>query len=225
MVATAALRTWLKRVLPPPISRRVQLANQWLRSLCPDRFESIAYVVEEAPAPDLGEVTVDLVESRQRLTAEQDAFLKGSDLIALVLWTLMKQLRAGPGWLFLARAADGQYCAYVWVVSKRYLTPRYPFMEGEKALFLGPIYTDPRYRGRGIIPLLMQYALHHVIALGYGPVYGLVAPHNKPSIRGCAKAGFKPLGIWAGTSYLRDRFVRTGRVADSPPDVEPLPRA
>jgi len=202
----------LKSALPVSLQKRLLFMYQFVQSLGPLHFECYVLVMEDAPDPRLDEVKIDVVESRQPLTAEQQTYLEHSDLAGLALWTNLHRLRAGPGFLFLARAADGCYCTYTWIVSSRYNRRRYPTMRGEQSLFLGPVYTDPRYRGQNIVARVMQYAIHYAKVHGYGPFYGLVAPTNTASIRGCDKAGWKRLGLWRGTAMLRDRIVRSHEV-------------
>lgn len=222
MALSAAIRQRLKTVLPAAVRTRLVFANQYVRSwLCPHHFECYVLVKEDAPEPQLGDIRIDLVESKQALTAEQHAFLDNSDLGPLAVWTLLRQLRAGPGFLFLARAPDGCYCTYCWIVPSRYNRRRYPVMVGDRSLFLGPVYTDPRYRGRNIMAPVMQYAIHYVTTHGYSPIWGLVAPTNTASIRGCDKAGWVRAALWRGTSLFRDRLVWSREVAQPPAERVP----
>lgn len=66
------------------------------------------------------------------------------------------------------------------------------FHFGGPLITIGDCFTDDRYRGLGIYPMVLRS-----IAKGHGEkvqVYVLVAPDNIPSIRGIEKAGFQFLG-------------------------------
>lgn len=56
--------------------------------------------------------------------------------------------------------------------------------------------TLPRYRGRGVYPLVLKKILHDAKAKNINRVFMCVRQKNHPSIRGIEKAGFKRAGTF-----------------------------
>ena len=88
---------------------------------------------------------------------------------------------------------DEKIAHYSYVIPKCY---KFPFL-GRGDYEIGPCYTNPKYRGRGIYPTILS----KIISSETGNGYMLVSPDNKPSIKGIEKAGFTIIG-----SCLRDSF-------------------
>jgi RimJ/RimL family protein N-acetyltransferase len=67
---------------------------------------------------------------------------------------------------------------------------------------IGPGWTHPDYRGRGIQPAVLSYLVATWTTEGRR-VHTSVFYRNKPSLRGTQKAGFYPVSLAVTTKYLR----------------------
>lgn len=90
------------------------------------------------------------------------------------------------------------------VVHTSYLIPKcikFPFLcKGDYEI--GPCYTAPSYRGRGIYPAVLRYICTNV-GNDNTNFYMIVSDTNAPSVRGIEKASFSRIG------YVRvSRFKR-----------------
>jgi predicted GNAT family N-acyltransferase len=67
-------------------------------------------------------------------------------------------------------------------------------------VIIGDCFTDDRYRGRGIYPLVIRYLAD--IYCKENQVYILVSPDNLSSIKGIEKAGFRFMANLQGIRIL-----------------------
>jgi RimJ/RimL family protein N-acetyltransferase len=72
---------------------------------------------------------------------------------------------------------------------------------GKDDLFVGPVWTDPDYRGRGIMPAVLR----HICAThsSYRYVYGVANHRNRASRRGFEKASFSVAAFGYTTRFLK----------------------
>jgi len=59
---------------------------------------------------------------------------------------------------------------------------------------LGPFWTEPEYRGRGLYVRLLRHIVHICATEGIERMYIWAAPRNVPSRKGIERAGFQPRG-------------------------------
>lgn len=89
------------------------------------------------------------------------------------------------------------------LVHTSYVVPacvKFPFMD-KQSLEIGPCYTYPEFRGKGIYPrVLIEICKKHMDA---SAIYMIVDETNLSSIRGIEKAGFVKCG-----AVYRSRFTK-----------------
>ena len=81
------------------------------------------------------------------------------------------------------------------IISYGCINPNYTQKKGEhinKSCFLFDDYTHPKYRGKGLHGLCLDYRISYLILHGYESVYIEVHAYNKASIKGIISSGFKP---------------------------------
>jgi len=101
----------------------------------------------------------------------------------------------------LCYSEDGRRLqAYGWVQAWQPFRRRFR-MVAERATMLGPYWTAPDERGKGIYVRLLRHSLY--ISPKDAPVLVCTSPHNVPSQRGIEKAGFEPVGKWEVTVWFR----------------------
>lgn len=84
---------------------------------------------------------------------------------------------------------------------------KFPFME-KNTLHIGPCYTAPTHRGRGIYRKVLG-AIVKSNGKDYSKAYMMVAEDNLPSVKGIEAAGFCPVG-----TVERSRFLKIYRRTD-----------
>lgn len=99
---------------------------------------------------------------------------------------------------------DGEIAHVSWVFESCDRTPQVVLGPGE--VELNGAYTRKPFRGRGLLPAVERGIIRGLKARGYRTVYTHVAVDNVASLRGVAKAGFRPVGVltwrWiAGVSW------------------------
>ena len=88
---------------------------------------------------------------------------------------------------------DGAIAHISWVFESGDRTPQIALVPGE--VELNGAYTRKPFRGRGLLPAVERGIIRDLKARGYRTVYTHVAVDNAPSLRGVAKAGFRPVGV------------------------------
>jgi RimJ/RimL family protein N-acetyltransferase len=68
---------------------------------------------------------------------------------------------------------------------------RFPLLEADEAL-LENAYTPPAYRGKGVMSSAMARIAELATDRGVRHVMTFIHQDNVPSLKGCAKAGFRP---------------------------------
>ncbi|MCS7246448.1 MAG: GNAT family N-acetyltransferase [Thermomicrobium sp.] len=121
--------------------------------------------------------------------------------------------RMAAGHRLYVASIDGQPVAYGWVARRRAaigaLALSFALPPSDR--YLWDFYTDPRWRGRGIYPLLLQTILHRERD-GERFWIGYDAP-NVASARGIAKAGFRIV-----VQIVRNEENRLALVPVGPPE-------
>jgi len=184
-----------------------------MRLLGPRGFEYVLFrSPERLGAPEPADMAIETIGPRRPLSAEQAVFLRGHislrDFLHLTHWQ-----RQGTGWVYLARIGR-EYCHSAFVTPAERYRKVFPVIEPDGALLIGPCFTDPEYRGRGIYPHVLRHIASVLGARGYGPFYVHTSPDNAASIRGVEKAGFRRLGCWSGWRWMRNVWVSARRTGD-----------
>jgi hypothetical protein len=110
------------------------------------------------------------------------------------------RLRRGKARL-LCLSEDGQHLdAYGWIQDWRPFRRRFGAL-ARTGTMLGPYWTAPEARGRGLYGRLLAHSLS--ICDRDRPILIGTSPENKPSQRGIEKAGFSLRGGWEIRLYLR----------------------
>ena len=87
---------------------------------------------------------------------------------------------------------------------RSYVIPKcskFPFL-GASDYEIGPCYTEPKYRGRGIYPTMLKWICESV-GNQDTTFYMIVDENNVSSIKGIEKAGFVKCGTVEVTKYTR----------------------
>jgi GNAT superfamily N-acetyltransferase len=101
----------------------------------------------------------------------------------------------------LCLSEDGLHLdAYGWIQDWRPFRRRFGAL-AQTGTMLGPYWTAPEARGRGLYGRLLAHSLS--LCDRDRPILIGTSPENKPSQRGIEKAGFKPRGEWVLRLYLR----------------------
>ncbi len=100
--------------------------------------------------------------------------------------------------------------AYGWVQDWRPFRRKFGSL-AENGTMLGPYWTAPEARGRGLYGRLLSHSL--ALCLQDGPALIYTSSGNLASQRGIEKAGFHFLGEWELRVWLRV-FIRFQRVDD-----------
>ena len=96
--------------------------------------------------------------------------------------------------IWYAKADDGTVAHTSYVVGSRF---KFRFMRcGD--FEIGPCWTNPSFRGRGIYPYVLQQIIR-----GKGRYWMIVDDKNNPSIRGVEKAGFQRAGNAQKSRWLK----------------------
>jgi hypothetical protein len=98
--------------------------------------------------------------------------------------------------------------AYGWIQSWGPFKRRFRVF-GEDGWVLGPYWTAPECRRRGLYGRLLQHSLHLLPADTTALIYA--SPDNTASRRGITSAGFEPLGEWVISMWL-GCLVRARRI-------------
>lgn len=92
--------------------------------------------------------------------------------------------------------ADNRPAAYLWSISKGNIASHFSFFPflPEDGLLIGG-NTLARYRGQGMLPLLMRHGAYWLKTNGKKRAYGACKTWNTPSFKGITKSGFKDFAI------------------------------
>jgi RimJ/RimL family protein N-acetyltransferase len=95
-------------------------------------------------------------------------------------------------------ASNGAPCFIQWLFGAShndfiasFFNGRFPRLRSEQGL-LECAYTPPQYRGKGLMPAAMSRIAERAPSLGLTELITFVDHNNIPSLKGCAKAGFRP---------------------------------
>ena len=116
---------------------------------------------------------------------------------------LFQIMTRGGAKLFYVADKDGNLMHTSYVVPK---CAKFPFL-GRNDYEIGPCYTYPAYRGKGIYPKVLHYICNHM-RNEKAVFYMIVDEANKSSIRGIEKAGFVKYGTVQKNKYTK-RYYRT----------------
>lgn len=101
--------------------------------------------------------------------------------------------------VFVANDDDLMHTSYV--IPK---CSKFPFW-GKEDYEIGPCFTLPKYRGKGIYPAVLRYICKN-IGSEKSVFYMIVDESNQPSIKGIEKAGFVRCGT-VRTTKLTKKYI------------------
>ncbi|HJU09547.1 MAG TPA: hypothetical protein VJ728_01655 [Candidatus Binataceae bacterium] len=117
-------------------------------------------------------------------------------------------LRAGIPTCYVAVTSDGSLCYMQWLIQANQQDRLRPHFKGELAgyqsdtVLLEFAYTFERFRGQGIMAPAMAQIAEQGIPLGARWAITYVKQDNIASLKGCARAGFRPYmmrtEVWRG---------------------------
>jgi len=117
--------------------------------------------------------------------------LKGSGN-ALSYWRMIRRWRTGLIRFFSLMIDGHPACLgaiHNWSLQRRELSWLKPV-----GGFLGPFWTDPAYRGRGLYPRLLLHTVCILAEMGMSQIYIASQASNIPSRKGIERAGFRAIG-------------------------------
>lgn len=129
----------------------------------------------------------------------------------LSAWLMFRRLRR-HGAVMLALVGDDGLIAYGWIQTWKPLR-RQLWWLADDAICLGPYWTHPDHRGRGIYGRLLDHSLDECDRRGFDEVYVWADHDNRSSLRAIEKAGFQPVGTYRVTTRLLGMVRRHQRVA------------
>lgn len=142
----------------------------------------------------------------RQLKGEQHLFNR----LHLLIWRLQYVLTLGRAHCVLYFAAlDGKLVHYTVVQSRDF---RFPFMS-HRDIQVGPVWTHPMYRGKGIASTIGRLILSRLAQEGWTRVWWICRTDNEASIRtaldlGLARVGTglhsSPFGLRILGSYILD---------------------
>ncbi len=83
---------------------------------------------------------------------------------------------------------------------------KFPFL-GKKDFIIGPCFTHPDFRGKGIYPMVLDYIVN-LLGEKDTKFYMVVDSENTPSIKGIEKAGFERCGEIFKTKILKRYYIK-----------------
>ena len=128
----------------------------------------------------------------KKLTLEGEKSFKNT--VVRFLFQLMTRGRARVYYVMI----KGELAHTTYVVPKCF---KFPFLK-KCDYEIGPCYTYPKYRGKGIYPLVLQFVCKH-LQNEKSDFYMIVDENNLSSIRGIEKAGFEKCGLVKVTKFLK----------------------
>ena len=114
---------------------------------------------------------------------------------------------------FYAGYWNGELAHVSWVFTHEDRTPQVALAPGEAEL--NGAYTVKEFRGKGLLPAVERAILRDLRCRGFATAYTHVSVDNVSSLRGVAKAGFRPVGVltWRWVFGLSIRRFEPDRVA------------
>lgn len=167
------------------------------KKLIHDEREYIFYLAPEA-RPGQGEPTEEIrvCESYAQIPPPFRGVVLPKRFLNVMYWRLQR----GQATL-LCYSDDGDTLqAYGWIQAWKPLRRKFSML-AKDGIMLGPYWTAPEHRGKGLYGKLLDRSF--ALCRGKTPVFGCTAPENAPSQRGVAKAGFEPLGQWVVSTWFR----------------------
>lgn len=114
---------------------------------------------------------------------------------------LFQGLTLGSARLFYVQGENGD------LIHTSYVIPaciKFPFMSKDD-YEIGPCYTYPAYRGKGIYPRVLHAICSRLKNIN-STFYMIVDESNEPSIKGIEKAGFAKYGVVQKSKFLKRYF-------------------
>lgn len=115
-------------------------------------------------------------------------------------WLMFHRLRKGDAVLLVLREQD-TLIGFGWIQRWKPLRREFWWL-ADRAVGLGPYWTHPSHRGRGVYGRLLARSLDECRRRQWDEIYIWAARTNRSSIRGIEKAGFRPLGTHRVSLYL-----------------------
>lgn len=119
---------------------------------------------------------------------------------ALGTTMMMHRLRR-RGCVLLIMREGGTLIAFGWLQSLLVLQREFWWLP-QSGTCLGPYWTHPDHRGKGLYGVLLGQSLREAGARKRAELFIWAQAHNESSIRGIEKAGFKFLGAYRIHTYL-----------------------
>lgn len=116
------------------------------------------------------------------------------------LCVMRRRLKRGHARL-LCLLRGGRLCAYGWVQQWGPFRRRLGWLTLD-AVMLGPYWTAPSERGKGLYGRLLAHSIAVCPERDRKPLLIFARPGNWASLRGIEKAGFLRLGVYEVTSWL-----------------------
>ena len=89
--------------------------------------------------------------------------------------------------------------AYGWIQDWRPFRRKFGMLASEGTM-LGPYWSAPEDRGRGLYGRLLEHSLH--LSSKTQPILVYTSPDNTASQKGILRAGFRPIGEWTVCTWL-----------------------
>jgi len=115
-------------------------------------------------------------------------------------YLMLGRLRRNGAVLLVLREAN-TLLAYGWLQSLRCLQREFWWLP-RSAVCLGPFWTHPDHRGKGLYGRLLSASLHECKARSWEELYIWAQADNPSSNRGIEKAGFRFIGTYRIYTYL-----------------------
>ena len=119
------------------------------------------------------------------------------------------------GGMLLTMMEGPKLLGYGWIQTWRPVKREFWWLAND-AICLGPYWTHPDMRGRGIYGRLLSRSLFECRRRGWDELYIWAGVDNAPSIRGIEKAGFRSLGRHRVSTYVFG-LVRRHEEIEAPP--------
>lgn len=100
------------------------------------------------------------------------------------------------GHMCVVAEENGKIVSYAWICLNRAYVEEIEteIQTAPGSAYLYDEYTDPEYRGKGILPALLMRTQEYLFSNGIHEIYELVNPNNFPSLRSHQKIGSHKIG-------------------------------
>ncbi len=119
---------------------------------------------------------------------------------------------------YIAFDSNNNNCYKQWLIGssenvkiKNYFGDLFPTLKEHEALIEG-VYTNPDFRGLGVMPRAMSLISEVGFKSGYNRIIVFVNLLNIPSLKGCYKSGFTPYVIRKEKWFLFKRHVSFDKI-------------